>query len=49
MASELVRRPVAVLVTVGGEASVRAAIAATKTIAIVGIFADDPYWLIRRW
>lgn len=42
MASELVRRPVAVLVTVGGEASVRAAIAATKTIPIVGIFADDP-------
>ena len=42
MASELVRRPVAVLVTVGGEASARAAIAATKTIPIVGIFADDP-------
>jgi putative ABC transport system substrate-binding protein len=42
MASELVRRPVAVLVTVGGEASVRAAMTATKTIPIVGIFADDP-------
>lgn len=42
MASELVRRPVAILVTVGGEASARAAIAATKTIPIVGIFADDP-------
>lgn len=42
MALELVRRPVALLVTVGGEASVRAAIAATKTIPIVGIFADDP-------
>ncbi len=42
MASELVRRPVALLVTVGGEAAARAAIAATKTIPIVGIFADDP-------
>jgi putative ABC transport system substrate-binding protein len=42
MASELARRPVAILVTVGGEASARAAIAATKTIPIVGIFADDP-------
>jgi putative ABC transport system substrate-binding protein len=42
MASELVRRPVAILVTVGGEASARAAVAATKTIPIVGIFADDP-------
>ena len=42
MAAELVNRPVAVLVTVGGEASMRAAVAATKTIPIVGIFADDP-------
>lgn len=42
MASELVRRPVAILVTVGGEAAARAAIAATKSIPIVGIFADDP-------
>ncbi|MFO1110575.1 MAG: ABC transporter substrate-binding protein [Bradyrhizobium sp.] len=42
MASELVRRPVDLLVTVGGEAAMRAAIAATKTIPIVGIFADDP-------
>lgn len=42
MASELVHRPVAVLVTVGGEASARAAIAATKDIPIIGIFADDP-------
>lgn len=42
MASELVNRKVALLVTVGGEAAVRAAIAATKTISIVGIFADDP-------
>ena len=42
MAAELVRRPVTVLVTVGGEISARAAIAATKTIPIVAIFADDP-------
>ena len=42
MASELVHRPVAVLVTVGGEAAVRAAMAATKNIPIIGIFADDP-------
>jgi putative ABC transport system substrate-binding protein len=42
MAVELLHRPVAVLVTVGGEASARAAIAATKTIPIVAIFADDP-------
>jgi putative tryptophan/tyrosine transport system substrate-binding protein len=42
MALELVQRPVAVFVTVGGEASVRAAIAATKNIPIIGIFADDP-------
>jgi hypothetical protein len=32
--AELVRRPVALLVTVGGEAAARAAIAATKTIPI---------------
>ena len=42
MASELAHRPVTVLVTVGGEAAARAAIAATKNIPIVGIFADDP-------
>jgi putative ABC transport system substrate-binding protein len=42
MAAELVRRPVAILVTVGGEVAARAAMAATKTIPIVGIFADDP-------
>jgi putative tryptophan/tyrosine transport system substrate-binding protein len=42
MAAELVNRPVTVLATVGGEASIRAAVAATKTIPIVGIFADDP-------
>jgi putative ABC transport system substrate-binding protein len=42
MASELVDRAVAVIVTVGGEVTARAAMAATKTIPIVGIFADDP-------
>jgi ABC-type uncharacterized transport system substrate-binding protein len=42
MAAELVARPVAVLASVGGEGSVRAAIAATKSIPVVGIFADDP-------
>lgn len=42
MAWELVKRPVAVFVTVGGEAAARAAIAATKNIPIIGIFADDP-------
>lgn len=42
MAAELVQRPVTVLVTVGGEVSARAAIAATKAIPIVAIFADDP-------
>ena len=42
MAAELVRRPVTVLVTVGGEISARAAIAATTAIPIVAIFADDP-------
>lgn len=42
MAADLVGRPVTVLVSVGGEASVRAAMAATKSIPVVGIFADDP-------
>ncbi len=42
MAAGLVGLPVAVLATLGGEGSVRAAIAATKSIPIVGIFADDP-------
>jgi putative ABC transport system substrate-binding protein len=42
MARELVRRPVSILVTVGGEAAARAAVAATKDIPIIGIFADDP-------
>lgn len=42
MAAELVHRPVTILVTAGGEASARAAVSATKTIPIIGIFADDP-------
>jgi putative ABC transport system substrate-binding protein len=42
MAAELVRRSVAAIATVGGEAAVRAAGAATKTIPVVGIFAADP-------
>lgn len=42
MAAALVGRSVTVLASVGGEASVRAAIAATKSIPVVGIFADDP-------
>lgn len=42
MAADLVHHPVAVLASVGGEASVRAAMAATKSIPVVGIFADDP-------
>jgi putative tryptophan/tyrosine transport system substrate-binding protein len=36
LATELVRRPVAVLAAVGGQQSARAAIAATSTIPIVG-------------
>src|SRR5581483_6431628 len=39
MAAELVRRPVNVLATVGGEISARAAIGATTTIPIVALFA----------
>ena len=42
MAAELAGRSVSVLASVGGEASVRAAMTATKSIPIVGIFADDP-------
>jgi putative ABC transport system substrate-binding protein len=42
MAAELVRRPVAALVTVGGEPSALAAKAATSTIPIVAIFTADP-------
>jgi putative tryptophan/tyrosine transport system substrate-binding protein len=42
LAAELVRRPVAVLVSVGGEPSALAAKAATATIPIVAVFIDDP-------
>jgi putative ABC transport system substrate-binding protein len=42
LAAELVRRPVAVLVSVGGEPSALAAKAATATIPIVAVFTDDP-------
>jgi putative tryptophan/tyrosine transport system substrate-binding protein len=42
MASELVRRPLAVLTTSGGEASALAAKAATSTIPIVFTTGDDP-------
>jgi ABC-type uncharacterized transport system substrate-binding protein len=42
LATELVQRPVAVLVATGGEAAPRAAIAATTTIPIVASFGSDP-------
>jgi ABC-type uncharacterized transport system substrate-binding protein len=42
LAAELVRRPVAALVSVGGEPSAIAAKAATVTIPIVSLFTDDP-------
>ena len=42
MADELVRRPVAVLITSGGTVSARAAKAATASIPIVFATADDP-------
>jgi putative tryptophan/tyrosine transport system substrate-binding protein len=42
LAAELVRRPVAVLVSVGGEPSALAAKAATATIPIVAVFTNDP-------
>jgi putative ABC transport system substrate-binding protein len=42
MAAELVRRPVDVLVAVGGEPAALAAKAATPTIPIVAVFVDDP-------
>ena len=42
LATELVQRQVAVLVTVGGEPSALAAKAATATIPIVAIFTTDP-------
>jgi putative ABC transport system substrate-binding protein len=42
MAVELARRPVEVLVAVGGDMTASAAIPATKTIPIVATFASDP-------
>jgi putative ABC transport system substrate-binding protein len=42
LAAELVRIPVMVIVTAGGDASVHAAIAATKTIPIVFTTGSDP-------
>ena len=41
-AAEFVRRPVAVLVAVGGDMTARAAISATRTIPIVAVFIGDP-------
>ena len=42
LATELVRRPVAVLAAVGGQQSARAAIAATSTIPIIFGIGEDP-------
>ena len=42
LAGELVRRPVNMIVAVGGEPSARAAQAATSTIPIVATFSADP-------
>ena len=42
LAAELVRKPVAVLVTTGGTVSARAAKAVTQTIPVVFTTADDP-------
>ena len=41
-AAEFVRRPVAVLVALGGDMTARAAISATRTIPIVAVFIGDP-------
>ena len=41
-ATEFVRRPVAVLVALGGDMTARAAISATPTIPIVAVFIGDP-------
>jgi len=42
LAAELVRIPVAILVSVGGDPSARAAAAATTTIPVVTVFSSDP-------
>jgi putative ABC transport system substrate-binding protein len=42
LAAEFVRRPVAVLVALGGDMTARAAISATRTIPIVAVFIGDP-------
>ena len=42
LADELARRPVNMIVAVGGEPSARAAHAATATIPVVGAFSTDP-------
>jgi len=42
LVADLVRRPVAVIVTSGSESVTRAAMAATKTIPIVAMVAGDP-------
>lgn len=42
LAAELVGMPISVLFTVGGEPAARAAVAATKTIPVVTVFASDP-------